>query len=65
MTLQHAAYRAGWQCAMAGNDPRYCNPFTGQPACDPDGERYAWDAGALDAMAADDGETPDPQAAGF
>jgi ribosome modulation factor len=46
------AYVAGWQACMTGEDGRYTNPYTDPSA------RYAWDHGFLNAMEAEDGETP-------
>lgn len=57
------AYRNGWHACMAGVDGRYVplaeNGYTTEEA------RYAWTAGWLDAMEADDDEDPEPACAGF
>ena len=55
-----AAYTEGWTACMAGEDGRYTNPHPRQSAA-----AYAWDAGFLDAMEAEDGEMPEPECAGF
>ena len=60
MTTQSQAYIAGWNAVMSGADPRYSNPHGHSK--DNESLAYAWTHGALDAMEADDGEVPQPEA---
>jgi hypothetical protein len=69
-----AAYIAGWQACMAGEDGRFTNPYgaewkmlrsIGAPSLAKQACKYAWDHGFLDAMEAEDGEAPDPSCAGY
>ena len=59
-TTEPQAYIAGWSACMAGEDGRFTNPFPRTSA-----NAYAWNAGFLDAMEAEDNETPEPDCAGF
>jgi hypothetical protein len=58
--IEAAAYVAGWNACMAGEDGRYTCP-------EPRGNEtaYAWNHGFLDAMEAEDSETPEPACAGY
>jgi len=58
------AYEAGWAANRAGIDARYCGPTLTAEGYSED-DKYAWLAGWLDAMEADDDETCEPDAAGF
>lgn len=60
MTKIQIAYCAGWQACMAGYDGRYVNPHDRNSDV-----AYAWNAGFLDAMEAEDDDAPDPECAGF
>lgn len=54
------AYAQGWSACFAGDDGRFGNPYNRDTQ-----QAFAWDAGFLDAMEAEDGEDPQPAAAGF
>ena len=60
MNSEQTAYCEGWKAVMAGADPRFVNPYESNAM-----EAYAWNAGALDAFDAEDGEEPEPECAGF
>ena len=57
------AYENGWKACMAGVDGRYV-PLK-EDGYKTEAMRYAWTAGWLDAMDAEDGERPEPACAGF
>lgn len=57
---QAQAYVAGWEACLHGEDGRYTNPFLRHSE-----ESYAWTHGFLDAMDAEDGESPQPATAGY
>lgn len=57
---QAQAYVDGWQACFAGEDGRYTNP------CERRSDTaYAWDHGFLDAMEAEDDESPLPECVGY
>ena len=62
MNEQAKAYIEGWTACMQGEDGRFTNPY---PAHVADPQHYAWSHGFLDAMEAEDGETPEPECAGY
>lgn len=54
------AYIQGWSACFAGEDGRFTNPFPLRTD-----DREAWTHGFLDAMEAEDDETPEPACAGY
>jgi hypothetical protein len=57
---QKPAYCQGWQACCEGKDGRYANPYERRSP-----EAEAWDRGFLDAMEAEEGAQPEPEAAGY
>jgi hypothetical protein len=59
-TTEAQAYIDGWHACMNGEDGRFTNPHPFRTDTN-----YAWSAGFLDAMEAEDDEEPEPWCAGF
>lgn len=57
---QAQAYKDGWEACFAGMDGRFSNPHPARSELS-----YAWNHGFLDAMEAEDGESPEPSTAGY
>jgi hypothetical protein len=59
------AYIIGWKAVMTGVDARGGLRFARDYANGDEAISYAWTAGALDAMEAEDDDKPEPACAGF